>query len=205
MDAERAAGLLLIGGSICFLVGAFNPVLFSVWTAPTETQLRLIAERATAWTISNALFLVATVLTVAGLWLVPDLVGGSGVAVARAATVADLLGAVAWVISLVIRLAVAPKTASSFASAGAMDPSYSGLSSLAGGLFVVFTLVTGASLVALGLAIVAGGALPVFAGWFAAALGGVIVVGYLAAGDMPPFVAYLPTGLVGIVLLLMSA
>jgi hypothetical protein len=49
------------------------------------------------------------------------------------------------------------------------------------------------------------GSLPVFAGWFAAGLGGVMVVGYLAAGDMPPFVAYLPTGLLGIVLLLTPA
>ncbi len=204
MDAERFAALLLIGGSICFLVGAFNPVLFSVWTAPTEMQLRLIAERAAAWSISNALFLGATVLTAAGLWLVPDLVGGSGAPVARAATVAYLLGAVAWVMSLAVRLAVAPKTASAFVSTHAVDPSYAGLSSLAGGLFVVFTFVAGASLVALGLSIVAGGSLPVIAGWFAAVMGGMMVVGYLAAGDMPPFVAYLPTGLLGIALLLMA-
>ncbi len=202
LDAERLAGLLLVGGSSCFFVGALNPSLFSVWRASPELQLRLIADRTTAWTITNVLFLIATVLTTAGLWLTPDFVGGAGVAVARAATVGYLLGASTWLTSHVIRLVITPQAASAVVTAGAVDPTYAGLLRLGGGLFATFTLTAGASLIAIGLAIIVGGELPVFAGWFAAAVGGIIVVGFLAAGDMPPFVAYLPTALIGILLLL---
>ena len=204
MDAELVAGLLLVGGSACFLVGALNPSLFSVWTASPEPQLRLIADRTTPWTLTNVLFLVATVLTAAGLWLVPDFVGAAGVPVARAATVGYLLGASAWLTSLVIRLVITPQAALAFLSSGVEDQTYAGLLGLGGGLFAAFTLIAGISLMAIGLAIVVGGgSLPVFVGWFAVAIGGIVVFGFLAAGDMPPFVAYLPTGLLGIVLLLM--
>ena len=118
-------------------------------------------------------------------------------------TVGYLLGASAWLTSHVIRLVIAPQAAWAAVTSGAVDPSYAGLLRLGGGLFAAFTLIAGTSLIAIGLAIIVGGAVPVFAGWFAAAVGGIIVVGFLAAGDMPPFVAYLPTGLIGIVLLLM--
>jgi FtsH-binding integral membrane protein len=72
----------------------------------------------------------------------------------------------------------------------------------AGGPFGVFTYLAGASLVAVGAAVIDGGALSAIAGWAAIATGVVIVVGYAVLSDMPPFVSYMPTGLLGIVLLL---
>lgn len=194
-------GWLLLIGSLAFIVGAANPALGQVWSAPQDGQLRLIHDAATAWTITNALFFIATVLTAAGLWFVPERVGERGRMAARAATVGYLLAATAWLASLTFRLAVTPDAAATFVSTGSMDPTYVLMNHWAGGLFGAFTFVAGGSLVALGVALVAGRTVSALAGWFAILVGLVITVGYAVFGDMPPFVAYIPTGLLGIALL----
>lgn len=196
------AGWLLVIGSASFMVGAANPSLIQVWTAPQDTQLRLINAAPTAWTITNVLFIVATVLTATGLWLVPERVGDGGLLLAQGAAVVYLLAATAWLASLVFRFAVTPHAASAFVAQGSLDATYLTIDRWAGGLFGVFTYLAGASLVAIGVAVIQGGVLSVIAGWAAMAIGVVIAAGYGILGDMPPFVSYLPTGLLGIVLLL---
>lgn len=192
----------LVIGSVAFLLGALNPALLQVWTASQDSQLRLINAAATAWKITNVLFLVATVLTATGLWLVPERVGDGGLELGRAAAVVYVLAATAWLASLVFRLTVMPDAASALVAHGSPDPTYVMLERWAGGLFACFTYLAGGSLVALGIAVIQGGALSALSGWFAIAIGLVIAAGYAVAGDMPPFVSYLPTGLLGIVLLL---
>jgi hypothetical protein len=195
------AGWLLVLGSVSFIVGAANPALGPVWSASQETQLRLIHDAATAWTVTNVLFLFATVLTAAGLWFVPERVGERGLMLARAAVVVYLIGATAWLASLVFRLSVTPDAAAAFVAAGPVNPMYVIANHWAVGMFGAFTYVAGGSLVALGVAVILGRALPAASGWFAIVIGMVIAGGYAIFGDMPPFVAYLPTGLLGIVLL----
>lgn len=201
---RQLTGLLLAIGSALFLVGASNPRLYRVWTAPDELALRIIDEHKAAWRATNWLFLAATVLTAAGVWSFVDLVGADGAPLARAGAVAYLLAAGAWLASLTFRLTVTPPAATSFA-VDSIDPAYATLARWSGGLFAMFTIVAGSSLVALGGGILFGGAVTALAGWFAVVIGLVIVVGFLAAGDMPPFVAYLPTGLIGLVLLLVAS
>lgn len=195
-------GWLLVLGAGAFIVGAANPALFAVWTAPEATQLQLIHGAPTAWAITNILFVLATVLTASGLWLVPDNVGDPGLTIARIASVAYLLGASAWLASLVFRLVVTPDDATTFVEHGSLDPAYAVVARWSGGLFTLFTYVAGSSLVALGVAVVMGATLSALAGWFSIVIGAIIVAGYAIAGDMPPVVAYLPTGLLGITLLL---
>lgn len=195
------AGWLLVIGSLSFIVGASNPALGQVWSAPEDAQLRLIHDAATAWTITNVLFAVATILTAAGMWFVPERVGNGGLALARAAAVMYLVAATAWLASLTFRLAVTPDSATMFVVTGSMDPAYVLMDRWAQGLFGAFTYLAGGSLVALGVALIVGRAVSAVAGSFAILTGLAITVGYAIVGDMPPFVAYLPTGLVGLVLL----
>lgn len=195
------AGWLLVTGAVAFIVGAANPALGAVWSAPLDAQLRLIHDAATAWTITNALFFIGTVLTAAGLWFVPERVVGKGWMVARAATLVYLLAATAWLASLTFRLAVTPDVATTFASTGSMDPTYVLMARWASGLFGAFTYLAGGSLVALGIALIVGRTVSTVAGAFAILIGLAITLGYAIFGDMPPFVAYLPTGLLGIALL----
>jgi hypothetical protein len=98
-------------------------------------------------------------------------------------------------------LSVTPDVASAFVVAGPVDPTYVTANHWAAGMFGAFTYLAGGSLVALGVAVILGRALPAASGWFAIVIGTVIAGGYAIFGDMPPFVAYLPTGLLGIVLL----
>jgi len=185
----------------CSSFGAANPALGQVWSAPQEAQLRLIADAATAWTFTNSLFLVAAVLTAAGLWLLPERIGERGLVAARAATVVYLIAATAWLAALVFRLTVTPDAATAFVAAGSLDPTYVVTDRWAVGLFGDFIYLAGGSLMAIGIAELLGGAMPRVAGWFAVGIGIVMVSGYAMFGDMPPFVSYLPTGLLGIVLL----
>lgn len=205
LGPRQLTGLLLVVGAGLFLVGASNPRLYRVWTAPDDLALRLIDAHRAAWRWTNALFAVATVLTAAGLWLLVDLVGSDVAPLARGAAVAYLLAAGAWLASLVFRLAVTPAAATSFVATATLDPSYVALGRWSGGLFAAFTIVAGGSLVALGGAILLGGAVLAAVGWFALAIGLVVMGGFLATGDMPPFVAYLPTGLIGLALLLVPS
>jgi len=195
-------GWLLVAGSVAFLAGALNPALFQVWSAPQATQLQLIAAAPKAWTVTNVLFVVATVLTAAGLWHVPDRVGAAGLTLAQAAAVGYLLASALWLASLVFRLTVTPAAASAFAAHGSVDPAYVVVDRWAGGLFGAFIYLAAASLLAIGVAVLQGATLSAVAGWSAIAFGAVIGGGYLVFGDMPPFVAYLPTGVLGVVLLL---
>lgn len=195
------AGWLLVLGAVSFIVGAANPALGQVWSASQEGQLRLIADASTAWTVTNSLFAFAAVLTAAGLWFLPERVGDRGLVVARAATIVYLVAATAWLASLVFRLTVTPDAASAFVAAGSLDPTYVMTDRWAAGLFGAFTCFAGGSLIAIGVAVILGEALPRVSGWFAIVVGIVIVGGYAVFGDMPPFVAYLPTGLLGIALL----
>ncbi len=195
------AGWLLVVGALSFIVGAANPALGQVWSAPQEAQLRLLADAEAAWTVTNSLFLFATVLTAAGLWLLPERIGERGLVPARAATVVYLVGASAWLAALVFRLTVTPDAATAFVAAGSLDPAFVITDHWAAGLFGAFTYLAGGALTAIGVAEILGGALSRVAGWFAVVIGILMVGGYLILGDMPPFVAYLPTGLLGVVLL----
>jgi hypothetical protein len=195
------AGWLLVAGAVAFIVGAANPALGAVWSAPQDVQLRLIHDAATAWTITNVLFFIATALTAAGLWFVPERVRGRWSTVARAASLVYLLAAMAWVASLTFRLTVTPDAAATFAATGSMDPAYVLMARWASGLFGAFTYLAGGSLIALGGALIVGRALPALAGAFAILIGVAIALGYAILGDMPPFVAYLPTGLLGVAML----
>lgn len=195
------AGWLLSVGSLSFIVGALNPALGQVWSAPPDAQLRLIHDAATAWTVTGLLFASGTIFTAAGLWFLPERVGTRGVAVARAASVVYLVAATVWIVSLTFRLAVTPDAATRFVATGSMDPAYVLMDRWARGLFGVFTVLAGGSLVALGVALIAGRTVSAVAGSFAILMGLVIAFGYAIVGDMPPFIAYLPTGLIGPILI----
>ena len=120
--------------------------------------------------------------------------------VAIAATAAYTIGAVAWVASLSFRMSVTRGEALARAAGAAPAPGYSVGSQWAGALFAAFTLLAGVALVVVGAAIVMGGALASWVGMQSIAFGAVVVFGYLRFGDMPPFVSYLPTGVIGIAL-----
>jgi hypothetical protein len=202
-DSTLAGLLLAVGAAVGGLMtGLATTRLGAVWTSPSEVSLRLIAEHPGAWRIANLGFAVMTVSTVAGLWTVPDLVGDQGASLALAAAGAYALASGFWVVSLAVRLAVQPDVAASFVEGGTIDPAYRPLARVSGGLFIAFESIAGASLIALGAAILVGGSMAAVLGWFAIAIGALLVVTCATAGGTLPAFVYLPTFAMGVALLL---
>ena len=196
------AGWLLVVGPIAFGVGAGNPRLMRAWTAPQAIFLAIVGRHPAAWRATNLLFFGGTVLTAAGLALLPFVVPDGwpkGLAVAGA--VGFAIAAVLWLVSLLYRLAVTPTTARRFGDAGAIDPWVATLDDLNAALFKGFIVVALVGIAAIGIAATAGGPIPTPIGWGAAVLSGLFVAGLVLTGDMPPFVVYLAPLAFGVALL----
>ena len=198
------AGLLLVGGAV-LLVLLVGPTAFvppALWTGPQDASLRLVAAHPRMWRAANVGFALATVLTAAGMVLVPGLVGDRGSSIAWVAAVSFVLAAVPWLLVLGIRLSITPGVAAEFAATGTVDPDFAPIDRLGGALFPVFLLIAAGSIVALGAAIIAGGSLSAILGWACIAAGAFLGGGYLVFGDMLPAFVYFPTAAVGVALLL---
>lgn len=202
MDAAHVAGWLLVVGPVIFGIGAGDPYLVRAWTAPPETFLTIVARHPMAWRATHVLFIGGTVLTVAGLAILPNLLlDGWPHSLALAGAVAFVIAAVLWIVSLVYRLVVTPSTAGVFIESGAPDAPVTELDRLSGGLFKAFIVIGFAGLAAIGVATTAGGPIPAPLGWGSAALSGLLIGGLLLTGDMPPFTVYLAPLAFGIALL----
>jgi hypothetical protein len=203
MTDRAVDGFILAIGAVLFLVGAGNPILARAWVSPRESYLRIVAGHPKAWRATNVLFVAGTVLTAAGIAALPPVAaittGGPRLFAAIACFVI-LIGAILWVVSLVGRLVVTPDLAVAFV-AGLGDPTPVPSERWMGSLFGSFILLAGSGLIGLGAAFIAAAVLSI-AGWACAAFGVILTGGYLLFGDVPPFVVYLPTGLIGLSLIL---
>ena len=198
------AGVLLTGGTVVLflLVGPTAFVSPAIWNGPPDVALRLISEHAVLWRVANVGFALATIVTAAGLVLVPGRVGEAGGEFAQIAVATYLIAAVPWLLMLAIRIAVTPEVADRFLADTTIDPAWLALDRLGQACFPVFILVTSASLVALGAAVVSGGSVAAPVGWLCIASGLAIGLSYLGIGDTLPAFVYPPTAAVGIALLL---
>jgi hypothetical protein len=191
VSAAHVVGWLLVVGAIAFGMGAGDPWLVRAWTAPRESFLAIVAQHPRAWRATHILFIAGTVATAAGLAVLPGLLPEAGPrSLALAGAAAFGIAAVLWIIDIVYRLAVTPDTARDFESGGSVAAWVDVLERLHGGLFVAFIVIALAGLAAVGLAVTAGGPIPPLLGWGAAALSGILIVGLVVTGDMPPFTVY---------------
>jgi hypothetical protein len=204
LAGEHLAGLLLAGAGLAgvLLVGPTAFVPAAIWTGPEEASLRLIAKHRLIWRAANVGFAIATVMTAAGLFVLPPAVGDGGTSLALAAAVAFVLAGALWLVALSIRLAITPSVAAGFVADGSVEPDFEPLARLGHAAYLGFIFIGGAAVVGLGGAILLGGALSAFVGWTCVVAGGVIVGGYLVFGDMLPAAVYVPTVVVGVAVLL---
>jgi hypothetical protein len=205
-EGARFAGLLLAAGGIGggVLVATSLAVSPAIWNGPEEAALRLIAAHSRIWRVANVGFVVATVLTAAGLFVITDAVGDQGAMLAAAAAVAFALAGTLWLVTLAIRISITPGVASAFVADGMVDPAFAPLGRLGSAMFTAFIFVGAGALVALGGAILYGGAIAAILGWITAIAGLAIVVSYLWFGDTLPAFIYMPTTAIGIALLVAS-
>jgi len=203
-DGLTVAAVLLVAGTVVGGIAASNPALFPVWSAPREEYLALIRAHRHAWTFINAGFTVATLVTAAGLAVLAatvDVAKGPRAILAGAAVVYAMAGAL-WCAVLAIRARTTPALAQMVAAGTPTEPAETLLGAALGGLFAVFTLATGAALVALVLTLALSGGIAAPVAWLATLISAAVIAAFLATGDAVPAVLYLPTLLVGLALLL---
>lgn len=202
-DPLTLAGWLLVAGALIGGAAASHPVLWPVWSASREERLRIVGEHRLAWTMLNAGFAIATVVTGGGLAALAVAEGGeSGVVAALAAVI--LAYAVAgglWCGVLAIRSLTTPALADLSARGADTEPTETLLNAALWALFGAYTLITAAALVALAAVIAVGGVVAVPVALVAAGIAAIVIAAYLVTGDSVPFVLYLPTILIGIALL----
>ena len=183
MSTERVAAIILLVGSVLFIIAAFMPVS-QVYVAPTPAaKLEIIYSDRTAWISSQVLFGLGASIAAIGLGFVAyHLRTTPGAFWAYIGLVAVILGAVLWDGHVYLR---------------AIDPEAFVEGRLIGWLFPAYALLTQLGLLAFGVAYLQAG----YPAW----LGGITVAGaviffiiYLVFRDIPPFVYYILTFIAGI-------
>jgi hypothetical protein len=176
MSALKLSGAVTFVGSILFLIAAFSPIS-RVYALPTaENKLGMITGSPTAWVISQTLFALGAIVTALGIALAAyALRDRPSVLLFFTATAFLAAGAAAWSWHVYLRAA---------------EPAAFVNGSLPGWHFALYTLLTMAALLLIGIALQRMG-FPTWAGWLL--IGGSILffVLYLIFKDMPPFVYYL--------------
>jgi hypothetical protein len=202
-DPLILAGWLLVAGALIGAAAASHPALWPVWSAPRDERLRIVGEHRLAWTMLNAGFVIATVVTAGGLAALAVAEGGDpGVVAALAAViVAYAVAGGLWCGVLAIRSLTTPALADLSARGADTEPTETLLNAALLALFGTYTLITAAALVALAAIVALGGVVAIPLALVAAAIAAIVIAAYLVTGDSVPAVLYLPTILIGIALL----
>ena len=204
MDAEAAAGLVLVAGLVVFLVGAVRWRL--EYQAEADVALPAVHADPRRWTWIHAWMAAAMFVTPAGLAMAASLAEPDGAAAtAWAAAVVFTVGAACLVVSLTYRLAVVPWAAARTVTDGTPPDLYLATEPWASLLFRAHMLSAYATFIVLGSAVLLDDALPAWLGWlgvgWGCAFGALLAVGgRFAYAVQPPFWAHAYPALVGVAL-----
>ena len=183
MSTERVAAIILLVGSILFIIAAFMPVS-RVFAEPSQAaKLEIITSNRTAWSASQVLFgLGASIAAIGLIFVAYHLRSTPGAVWAYIGLAAVILGAVLWDGHVYLR---------------AVDPEGFVEGRLIGWLLPVYTLLTQVGLLAFGVAYLRAG----YPAWLGSiTVGGAVIflILYLVFKDIPPFVYYILTFIAGI-------
>lgn len=199
-DAVTVGAALLVAGPVIGALCLMDPRFFGVWTMPRLEHLAFVAAHRLAWRMVNAGFIVATVLTAAGLSTLSAALDldGDPRAVVVAGAVGYAIAGVLWCAILAIRNRTTPLLAEMVADGRQTEPAESVLGAAIGGLFAAFVLVMGLSIIAVAAGLAIGGIVGAPVAWIAGLFAGVAIASQIATGDTIPAVLYLPTLLLGL-------
>ena len=189
MENLRNSAILILFGSILFIIAAVLPYTRVFIETDTHKKLAIIQELRLQWNVSHIVFILASLLTSAGLSL---LVGIYARALqtpwAWFIAVSIILGALLWIWDCVERL-LSPE---SFVF-GTGTPY----------LFLIFSILTMIGLFLLGILILKAG-LSAWVGWMLMGAMTLVAVLFIIFKDVPPIVYFIFTLILGIRLLTMS-
>jgi hypothetical protein len=182
---DRASAVTIVIGSIFFLAAAFSPIS-RIFGMPDATQrLEIITAAPGQWLLAQVLFALGSIVTAAGFgWLALRLAGQTSTAYLTTSAVLLAGGAVLWCWHVYMR---------------AVDPALFTAAAIPVWLFAGYSLLTLAGLALLGIALFQT-PLPAWVGWLSIGSASLFLVLALVFGDMPPFVYYLITLTIGVML-----
>jgi hypothetical protein len=189
---QKLAGIVLIVGSLLFIIAAFTPITIKVITASdAQKRAEFIMNEHTGWLLVNILFGAGGVIAVIGLALfaqhVQSVADSPGVKLGGyVATAAAGLAALFWVIIVYNRAVLPAQVIASNLSINAW-------------MFPAYTLLTQLALIIVGFVLLQSG-YPAWLGWGMLVLAALSLVAFLVFKDMPPFVHYVLLLIMGIVL-----
>jgi hypothetical protein len=182
---DRATALTIVAGSVLFLAAAFAPISRVFAVRDSARKLELILAAPNQWAVAQFLFALGSLVTVVGIGMLAYRMSGHGVAIyVRIAAAVMGLGALLWTWHVFLR---------------AMDPALFAAGQVPVALFAGYSLLTIVGLALLGVALLQAGYQP-WVAWLAMGSAALFLVLGLAFGDMPPFVYYVVTLTIGIVL-----
>jgi len=179
-----------------------GPMIFG---QPPREWLRLVHEHPRPWRWATISFIGAILVTLLGLDLLSGLLRAAGDhGFSEAGLLAFAFGAVLWVIMLAARLTVDPWAGKELVATGAIPDLYAPLSRWNSALFVIFSVLAFAGVMAFGGAILATTLLPPWLGWATViySLAGLAILAITR--DSLPAIHHLMPLVIGIVLLLSS-
>jgi hypothetical protein len=177
-----------------------GPIIFG---QPPHEWLRLVREHPRPWRWATISFIGGFLVTLAGLTLLTGLLRGAGdPGFSAVGLLAFACGTTLWVIILAARLTVDPWAGKELAANGSIPGVYAVVSAWNGAMFVIFSVLAFAGMMAFGGAILATGLLPHWLGWttviYSAA--GLVILAFTR--DSLPIMHLLMPAVIGIALLL---
>lgn len=188
----RIAAPLIVFGSVLFFCAAFAPLSYQAFTGTRESQAEAITAAPRSWLIINILFLVGAVLAAAGVALHARSLAASAPN--------SMLRAAAWVGAGLVAVGVLPWVAVVVRRIVTPSSHWAGVSDNLSWLFAAYVVLTLVGLMAYGYALSLAG-FPAWLAWGTTGLAALALAGYFVFGDMPPFVFYIITLVIGLVLL----
>jgi hypothetical protein len=205
MDAEVAAGLVLVAGLVVFLVGALRWRL--EYQAEAPVALPAVQADLRRWAWIHRWMAAAMVVTPAGLAMTASLVRpDDAAATAWAAVVVFAIGAACLLVTLTYRLAVVPWAAARAVADGSPPDLYLATEPWASLLYRAHMLSAYLTFAVLGAALVLDDGRPDWLGWLGIAWGCTFaalfaVGGRVAYAVYPPFWAHTYPAAVGVALI----
>ena len=169
MNGQTTAAVLLLGGALCFLIGAAIPIRWlEVWFSSLERHMELIAAHRRAWSWINGLMIAAVALNAAGLSVLAAVT--SRPAIIAGAT-AYGIGSVWWVMVASYRSTASVWAADRLVSTQRMPEVFEALDGWMGLLFRLYTLMAYGSELAVGAGLLQTALVPSWSAWIMVVLG----------------------------------
>jgi len=205
---QRIAGILMILAFILFAIGGTLPVVgkkgnSGIFTLPVREHLIAVARFEATWRLANIFMGTAAVVLLAALSVLTTILERANeYTFSRLGLTIFLLATVLWVIFSIFRAVVTISASQELARTGIVPAYYEPLAKWAFALFYIYAVAGFLALGAYGISLLLVDLLPTWIGWATLIFSIVILVQLLITGDTLPAFHYIPTLLIGILLLL---